>query len=1394
MLLVLSIVFIIGKINANIPNDYIANYQIQTDYNTILWIFVEIDAASKIGSQIPQSKFAELNTSFQVVFPRFPQEYAFQVTYQQCLDISQWLITYTSSDYQTKLASFMTNCYKPFGDIVKKVNSKYTVVANAKATPQSWPVPLTVTFDARASVDPSNDTIPSNNYYWYYRDTDGNDTTIGVWPVVNTTFETAWTYQVHLTVRSSNQASEGIFDGEKTLSIDATPKTANIVVYANGQKLDKNTKIKIGIQEAERGVVFDGSATLPMWWREILSHIWEVSSNDGFAYSTRGDGKPEVMRLVLPSQWEYKLMLTTIDNESNSIVETFYVVVSDPVAIIKQSPEQGNTSMTFSFDSTPSYSIVSRLKLYTWEIFDENGDRLETFQWKSIQQEFKQPWVYTVKLTVEDELWQVNSDSRSVYVESTEPLPQFTITPTNDWKYPSQFILDASISSDVDKTNGYDNLSYERSFSDPTTTNVVNTENNNEKISVEFNTVGTHVIKLTVRDDYGKIAYLEKDIKIVSTLRPQIFVVPVATPWGNPMNFVVKSNEPIVNYQWDFADKDLRTIQADRIAHTYTKAGVYKVLLKVSGADGMENEVSKNVFIGEKNYPVAWFTVLNKSSSIQTQNDECMDMEWWSGMVPAYRVDRYADITINPSLSVNTKWEKLALQYFFQPQNSEIYKQSVFTHKFNELGCTYVDLTIEDTSIAKSDTVRIYFQVVNALPKLDNLVLFFPQYGNEIGVGFNENNNKDIFNDTYDPLIVKVQATNAFDSDGFISYFKWYYYYKDDPSRPLETKVTPGNIPYAFFSLPRVPGEFMFAVTIYDNDEGNQDNHDIIWNGPLVFFPPDISTPDIPLVTLKSSVASVEIGDEVTFNVISKIISDRADFVAERTIQYDFDGDWTWDLTTKSDRVTHIYTEPNEFWYRPRAAVLYRGYKGIGVWWNVVVKNWLKPMLLSDTFDKVAIFRDVSLGTIATKNMCLSVVDCKKDTSYLLTEGDAFVFTYPEYGKYFVSMEVTDNYANVANKKRVLSMSTWVMNAWDFHILSIPSVSITNDVIDFYVWKNLNNTLLMYIKYDNSQWTCYIDSDIAFDSDNDTVKDNDKDALCNELYLKKYEAKYESVMGRIYYTQPDTTLVSKDFTVSFLDFEAGLDPETTIIYRSINNFINTLQAVWSTWDMADFRMLMVWLRDGLIDQNNTKSNIVSVKDFYETHEVPLDEEQKVLLENIFTQLTDKSVAAAWWSTEYEQAKAEILSILPANLSVDVEWLFKEFESVVSDTTQDNSSQQDKRKQVLQDIINVIKKHLAAEWAVIDANQVDPLDMKMIIMPNMCKIISFYQIASEACPDNVIQDVSTATKSRSWSTWWKVVLIVLWILVWIFVALVIVFAVKAKMNQQEENEETPPENN
>jgi len=52
-----------------------------------------------------------------------------------------------------------------------------------------------------------------------------------------------------------------------------------------------------------------------------------------------------------------------------------------------------------------------------------------------------------------------------VFVDSTPPVPQFTMEETEQRLHPSQYIFDASSTSDYDATNGTDELTYERSFS-----------------------------------------------------------------------------------------------------------------------------------------------------------------------------------------------------------------------------------------------------------------------------------------------------------------------------------------------------------------------------------------------------------------------------------------------------------------------------------------------------------------------------------------------------------------------------------------------------------------------------------------------------------------------------------------------------------------------------------------------------------------------------------------------------------------------------------------------------------------------------------------------------------------------------------------------------------------
>lgn len=1381
--------FLKSTTHAAVPNTYIANYEIAESWEKILGSFVEIDANTKLGNQINPDKFRELNSNLNALFPKLPQDYSFKVTYQQCDLLSKQLAWMSSNDmaYRSHFQSFMANCYKPFSDILKTINSKYTAIPKIVASPKAWAAPLTVTFDGRGSSDPSNETIPSSNFFRYYRDMNWVDQIIGNAPVLTHTFEKEWNYIVHLTVRSSNK-HKWVLDGDASVSIDVAPKSAIPSVHANGQKMDKNFKVKIGTMEAERWVVFDGTSTLAMWWREIMAHNREITSRNGFKYSRDDDGKPQMIRVSLPGKWEYKIKLTVLDNENNKTSETFDLIASDPVAIIKQTPDQGNTSVSFAFDASPSFSLSSSIKLYTWEIYDQNWNKLETFQWKDIKQQFKQPWFYTVKLTVEDSLGQTDIDTSQIYVDSTAPIPQFTVIPSNEWLYPSRFSFDATISSDIDKTNWIDELEYQRIFPENARVNIISTEEKNGRMVAEFNAVWKFKYKLLVKDQYWKMSELEKEIEITSILRPEIIANPVAVTRWDPVSFSVETNQDIVSYERDFGDGDKRLIQSDSISHIYRKTGVYRVKLRASGANWTFNEVTRTVFVGEKDYPIASFEVLDRAGIILTQNEVCRIWNVLSGFEEhaAYQVDRYQDITIDPRLSVNTKWEKSDLQFYFQPKNKEIYKQNSFNYKFDELWCTYVDLIAEDSSIGKNNTVRVRFRVVNALPKLDDIILQFPQYGNQMWIWFNENQVRDIFNDQFDPLIVKVSATNAIDPDWFISYFKWFYYLKDDPTRQIETKITPGDIPYVFFSLPKIPGEYSFGVIMYDNDEWKNSSQDIIGNGPIVFFPPDASRPDVPLVTLKMSSAAAEVGEEVTFEVISKVISDRPDFIKERTIYYDFDGDGTWDLVTKKDRVTYSYNKPSDpSGFRPRASVLYRWYRWVSQWWTIIIKNWLIPRLLYTVQDNFALFRDVSLWDIAEKTICADARNCGEENA--IHTGVAFSYEYPWAGTYFATIDLTDDFANEAKKRLAITVDSQ-KSTGDFQFLSIPEATITENWIELFVGNSLENTILFYIKHDEKLWPCYVDINVNEDSDWNWNPMDDADFQCNQLYLQKYDPQYDSLVGRLHYSDKNKKLVSQDFMVWFIDFEVALSPEDKKIYDQISVLLKELNGEERfTGTNKVFKDMLKWLRDNISDKSSTLSTVVSLKDYMGRNDIQLDDEQDDMLKRIFLELSNRSTAAAEWLGEYGIAKQDILSVLPTNLAMDVDKVFQEFENVVGDPAL-WITQQDKRKEVLQKIVNLISLNVAKDGAIPTATQIDKIDMDEIVIPNICKIMTIYTIPSELCntadlkavPDDLV--VEQWTKSRNWL---KTVFIVFGVLVVAFIGLVVVFAIRAKKKQEQE---------
>ena len=1365
---------------AQIPDNYRPNAAIQEKYDKIInEIFVQIQAQSQIGQTIPPSVFAELYDLFDDIIPHLPNTYSFNIIYQQCLSLSQTLAGWYNLN---TLGSFMDNCFKPFIQTVEEINRNHTIKASATVSPSTGPAPLTVTLDARGSSDPSNQTIPNDNFFRYYRDIDGIDRTIGRGNVINYTFQEEGNYRLHLTVRSSNQVMQGILDGSQILSVDVSPRSANIVAFANGQRLRTTQTLKLWLQEWQQGIVFDWSPTTPRGGRVLTRHRRNITWPNGFSAVQDNDGSPEAISVVLPHQWEYTVSLTVFDNQNNQLTDTFRLAISDPVAIIKQTPEVGNTSTRFQFDAWASFGITAAIRLFTWEIFDAQGTRIDTLQWSSIARQFRRPGNYTVRLTVTDENGEENRDTRQILVESTPPIAQFLITPRADILHPSEFVLDARPSYDLDVENGFDSLRYSRSFSHPDTV-ITQSQDNGQIVHVTFNQRGNHTATLTVTDDFGKSHSITKDFDIKSTLRPDIIVNPQSSTWGTEIQMLAQSNQTILWYERDFWDGNRRTTQSNSTNHTYQSVWVYTTKLRVYN-NQEENEVRALVFIGEKDSPIPWYSVENPAINMtMIQNDTCTDdVDGQSIQVPAYTISRYQNVRINANRSVNIRWESSWLRMFFQPRNDQIFTDQwwSFTYRFNDLWCQFVNLTVEDQSVGKVSAVKIWFRVVNALPTVDNLTLSYPQFGNASGIWFQEASAmpQDIFSNEYDPLIVRVSAVNPRDPDGTISYFQRYYYDKNDPNRILATKISPWDVPHTFFSVPRMPWEFMFGVKIYDNDGWSQRSEDVIGNGPVVFFPPDTNRPDIPIVTLRVDKNHVNVGEEITFDILSRVLSERSDFVQERVIQIDFNGDGERDLTTKSDRITYAYTQPNEQWFTPRVSVVYRGYRWVAQGETIIVRNMLRPRLLFDSNDTMLLVRDVSLWNIERQSICMDTRKCN-DPDYVKTDRDEwFVFYYPEAGRYVVTMDVFDTNANSATQRRPVQITE---NNDILQIASIPSMDTTNEVPEIFVWQNLDNSVLFYISYNDPNGVCYVDVNIAIDSENSWNPAQNRDIACNTIHLQSYRPSYQSITGRVYFEE-GWLLQTQDFVVSFLDFELTLDERTKEVYTLINKLMASIDpALWNNQRLINE---LNALKHSILDKNEVSAIIVSIENTIETEDIILSEWEKEHMRQLIQLLENRStVAAVGWS-EYEQAKAEIISIVPQNIAGDVRLLFQEFENARWSETQ---TIQEAQKNILQQIIDFVGWHVAEPGTAIQENQIDSRDMQNIIIPNICKITEFYGIPTDSCiydEDSPVAIIPTDVTQTTWSSglaWWiRVLLIVIWVLVVGFVWLIILFAIKAKM--------------
>lgn len=1358
-------IFWISKAYYFEPNSNINDY-----LNIVRDSFVKLDSYSKVSTNdIPTSIFVKLKDSFSILKNKLPKNPRFQVIYENCYLASQSLATNFD---RAKFDTFNAQCFWPWKTISEQIFTKYAVQANIKAYPNKWNAPLTVTFDARSSRDPSSDTIPTSNYYWYYKDSNWLTKLMWEWPVIKYTFNTPNDYIIHLTVRSSNKQSEGILDWSASKTVSVAPPIANLSLYINWQRAYKDSYVKISSKEWKNGVLFNANGTTPAWSTKITSSYWIIRKKNKTIYKTDISDYPWSIRVKLPENWIYFVTLWIKDNTWKKIEQTYKLIVSNPVALIRVSPQSWNTSTNFSIDWSLSYSINWNIDKYRRSIVWPHWSQIDSFEnKKNFKYKFTTPWIYAITLEVRDINWNKNAETYKLNVESTPPIANFIYKKYDNWEKPSTFVFDASYSSDVD-TPFWDKLTYEWHFSD--TNNITKQDiKNGEKAIVQFNRKWIYKVTLIVKDRYWKTNSIEKTIKIDSVLRPKVSINPNYTILWQAISIKVKTNKNVDYYRYIFWDgKDAKT-QSSFITHTYNKAWIYDLKVIVFSTDGDSNSITKKVFVWQKGSPIAIYDVYNWSNRQKLASTLCpVKNSWWKWKTfkPAYLVWRMQTFTINASKSVNGKWLNNMLSIYFRKQdsNENILKKNLSIH-LDELWCHKIDLYVRDLNTNKIDKKSIYFKVIDVKPVLKWVSMYFPQYWwpqwNTVFKPqvWGNTTSKNLFKWDFDPLLVQLIAKGAYDPDSSVlANYRWYYYREWDKENIISVKETPYNINQAVFSLPKIPWKYIFWVDVCDVDGKCTNSEEYLQSKLIVNIPPDSWNPDIPQVNSvridKWNIKwawEVDVGDEVTIVVNSQIWSHKSDFHSSRTIKYDFDNDGKYDLTTKKDKVKYVFKKPWK--YVVKVKVIYRWYWWIGYSKSVIVKKWLKIMLNMIHKWNILLYNDLSFWNISKRYLCFSVRKCKTDPVDFLIKNDQYwAVQYQDIWTKLLYFKINDIYGNEKKLHKKIYINKIL--TWSF-LLTLPKY--TKSKWDFYItaaWM-YNDYVILY--YASNNKNCYIDRNISIDSDSDGDTTNDKDLSCNMAYKLQYP-KIPEVSLLVY-----DGIKKKHIKIIFTSVELSLPSKYKKQYKQLQELIDEYS---KTEDNKYLVKMLSDLLNNLDDKWDRESILYQLSKYLDNNDIEWEEKIRALINS----LSDENIQSAisWDSTVFNDFKTKIRLLLENDSNEKhIEDLFKQFE---------NNTSKEKRKQVLQEIMNI--------W--IDMKKIGKLTEEELksIKTYICNIMKVYTIPSNAC-STWLNNVKV--ENSWWSTFWKILKIVLRILatfVIIFIIIVAIFVIKAKRNRQETNEE------
>ena len=934
-------------------------------------------------------------------------------------------------------------------DIVKKIDTYIqkvniqSVKWNIEATPISWNAPITVTFRWRVT-DPTWTIIPANNYTWWL-DVSWIKKIIWKGTSINYTFNNEWNHTVFLDVTSSHKNAwwyTDVLPFSSRSVIEVKEKIASILININDQPLRNSDEIKFTPEEASYWLIFDGTSSTPTWGAKFSRTEWDFWNWVERKY----DWNPKIERVVYSREWNYTVKLTLSTNEWRSVKREFTLLIHKPIATIQTDREDWFIWEKFSF-STRS-SINEKNLSYSWRITDiDRWKEITKKNWSILTYMFNNKWKYNIQLFVKDAAWNEDTDSKIIYINSRAPVSEFSFSIPEPSK-PNRILFNWTRSFDPDYTDEW-KLKYVWTID----WNIVNIENVDSKWAVwyyTFDSIWDYSVTLEVTDPDELSSIKQQKVNINSILSVDMFIFPRVSQRWKAVKFVASSPEAKF-YEWDFWDGNNTSGNSDKATHIYEKSWTYKTIIRVKDTNWNSNEMSKMVYIRDWNSPLSM-----------------VNLDFWTNEIPifeasacsewAYIVDRIKTIIFKWWESINIDGTNEWLSYSWKIWNNKYLSSKDVTHKFDEIWCYPVKLTVKSNKNWASHSSEIWVKVQNLKPTLSTL-------------------NISTQAENADPVVVNVQALWANDPDWVIQSYLWYYY-TDTDLEPQDFRIT--SLPNTNFVIPKITWNYYFVVVMRDNNDERYSSQEDSTNRYFISLSWDnINT---PLVDFKVNKNSIFAWNEISFSAKVKNVLWQ-DITLKSEYAWDFDGDWFYDKETTSWEISHKYEKSWTFYAKVR--VKYKWMTNVRTI-EMNVSNILNPNFEYISIGNKYLFFNASEWSFDKVSWNMwngDIMDNKNYFSYIYDDNKAIHDVEIKISEGTKSksktISITKNIRNMINYKNSKSVI-----AFSYPEIKNDEITLSNEWKKIYLFINENLT---------SSWNFSVDFDLNLDSDLNGWKDDDID-------------------------------------------------------------------------------------------------------------------------------------------------------------------------------------------------------------------------------------------------------------------------------------------------------------